>query len=253
MGPYGTRQKTSGSSNPIGKIGRITTTGSVTEYSLPITGDTRPLRITPGPDGALWFSEYLGNKIGRITTNGVITEYPTFGAYGITVGSDGALWFCEPFANRVGRITVAGVFVDYPVPTGGPLGSGPVQITAGPDGALWFTETIAGKIGRITVGINTSSLPGGVVSTQYASTTLEAQGGTPPYSWSAIALPPGLMLSVAGVLGGTPTTEGAFNSTISVRDSSAPPQTALKNFNLLVGAVLTITTGSLPNGVFNAQ
>jgi streptogramin lyase len=24
--------------------------------------------VKPGPDGALWFTEYYGNKIGRITT-----------------------------------------------------------------------------------------------------------------------------------------------------------------------------------------
>ena len=34
------------------------------------------LGITAGPDGALWFTEYWGNKIGRITTAGVITEFP---------------------------------------------------------------------------------------------------------------------------------------------------------------------------------
>jgi len=37
-----------------GKIGRITTTGTITEYNIP-TPDSTPRGITAGPDGALWF------------------------------------------------------------------------------------------------------------------------------------------------------------------------------------------------------
>ena len=52
-----------------------------------------------GPDGALWFTEYDGNKIGRITTAGAVTEFPipTAGSQpsAMTVGPDGALWFIE--------------------------------------------------------------------------------------------------------------------------------------------------------------
>jgi streptogramin lyase len=39
------------------------------------TPNSVPQGIPLGPDGALWFTEALGNKIGRITTAGVITEY----------------------------------------------------------------------------------------------------------------------------------------------------------------------------------
>jgi virginiamycin B lyase len=55
------------------KIGRITTTGVITEFSIPNRG---PNSITTGPDGALWFTESGFNQIGRITTTGVITEFP---------------------------------------------------------------------------------------------------------------------------------------------------------------------------------
>jgi streptogramin lyase len=43
------------------------------EFPIP-TPNSQPLGITPGPDGALWFTENEGNKIGRITTAGAITE-----------------------------------------------------------------------------------------------------------------------------------------------------------------------------------
>ena len=49
------------------KIGRITPTGQVTEYTIP-TADSMPLGITAGSDGALWFTENAAGRIGRITT-----------------------------------------------------------------------------------------------------------------------------------------------------------------------------------------
>ena len=75
-------------------IGRITTSGAITEYPLPggFYSD-----ITAGPDSALWFTEMNGDtgKIGRITTAGGLTEYtlPSIVPTSITVGPDGALWF----------------------------------------------------------------------------------------------------------------------------------------------------------------
>jgi len=47
------------------KIGRITTSGVISEFAIP-TATSRPGGITMGPDGALWFSEVNGNKIGRL-------------------------------------------------------------------------------------------------------------------------------------------------------------------------------------------
>src|SRR5262249_24995658 len=67
------------------------------EFLLP-TGVGRPIGITAGPDGNLWFTESVG-KIGRITPAGTITEFPipTAGSapYRITAGPDGNLWFTE--------------------------------------------------------------------------------------------------------------------------------------------------------------
>jgi virginiamycin B lyase len=48
------------------KIGRMTTAGMITnEYTVP-TASSEPTRIVTGPDGAIWFTEYDGNKIGRL-------------------------------------------------------------------------------------------------------------------------------------------------------------------------------------------
>lgn len=157
-----------------GKIGRISSSGQITQYSLP-TG-IYPFGIMSGPDGALWFWEYEyargDTKIARMTTNGKVTnEYvvPRDGTVsgGPISGPDGALWFAEyyddsggQFKQAICRMTTSGQMTLYPLSSsdesqGMVLGG----ITAGPDGALWFTETndfngsrggSTGKIGRMT-------------------------------------------------------------------------------------------------------
>jgi virginiamycin B lyase len=49
-------------------IGRITSAGSFTNKFATPTPSSDPSDITEGPDGALWFTEYCGNKVGRIVT-----------------------------------------------------------------------------------------------------------------------------------------------------------------------------------------
>jgi virginiamycin B lyase len=133
------------------KIGKITTSGEITEYPLASSfPEKRPLSIVAGSDGALWFAESGGNAIGRITTSGAITEFPLptpFSNPGsIAAGSDGALWFTEIGQTRLGRITTAGAITEFPLLTGNTTAS---NIVAGPDGALWYAMS-GGRFGRIT-------------------------------------------------------------------------------------------------------
>jgi virginiamycin B lyase len=51
--------------NQRGQIGRITPQGDIIEVPIP-TGNTFPIGIAAGPDGALWFTECNGNAIGRL-------------------------------------------------------------------------------------------------------------------------------------------------------------------------------------------
>jgi RHS repeat-associated protein len=135
------------------KVGKITTSGTVTDYATPTNPISTPPvgGITVGPDGNLWFTEPSANKIGKVTTSGTFTEYTvptsTSNPYWITAGPDGNLWFTESGGNQIGRITTAGVFTEFAIPT---ANSTPHGITSGPDGALWFTESNTNKLGRIT-------------------------------------------------------------------------------------------------------
>lgn len=124
-------------------VGRIGTTGEITEYS---TGTKSPIDIAAGPDGNLWVTE-AQYSIGRITTSGVVTQFPLRERpLGIAAGIDGNLWFTIPGRQYLRRITPSGALSKYNLPL--PVGF-PQYITSGPDGALWFTVRSPDKIGRI--------------------------------------------------------------------------------------------------------
>ena len=139
------------------KIGRITTAGTITEYSIP-SSYAAPTGIVAGPDGALWFTEQSG-AIGRITISGTITEYPSRSQQWPRRNCGWTRWRAVVHRSQpsIGRITTAGTITEYPCP-----GSCyPSDITAGPDGALWFTaigpgdSATVGDIGRITTPLST--------------------------------------------------------------------------------------------------
>jgi len=194
LGPDGALWFTESGSSDDG-IGRITTSGNITEYTLPAP-NSFPYGIAAGPDGALWFTESTRNQIGRITTGGAISEYllrtPASSPTGITAGPDGALWFAEGGSNNIGRITTSGGIAEYPIPTPSTsLVSALGGITAGPDGAIWFTEGT--KIGRIVLPSSvacTYSLPQSSASVPAGATVGAAivrapAGGAAGCAWTA--------------------------------------------------------------------
>ena len=133
------------------RVGRITTTGTMTfPSSFPSTG-SRPRGITAGPDGNVWFTENGTSRIAQEILSGGLNEVsvPTSASYpvGITAGSDGNLWFVEFDGNNVGRFTTSFAKKEFPIPT---LASFPYGIASGADGNLWFTEGAGNNIGRIT-------------------------------------------------------------------------------------------------------
>ena len=97
----------------------------------------------------------------------------------------------------------------------------------------------------ISLLISTATLPAGVTGQAYSS-TLTALGGNPPVTadtWSLAggSLPPGLNLSTAGVISGTPTTIGTFPFLVEVMDTGAPQHEASRQFSITVVAPVAIT------------
>ncbi len=96
------------------------------------------------------------------------------------------------------------------------------------------------------VTIVTDELPAMMIATPTAA-TLEAVGGTPPYSWTtaAGAWPDGVTLDGAGRVAGTPTAVAAGEVTVRVSDSGTDSDTVTFAWDVLPEG-LRIITDSLP-------
>jgi streptogramin lyase len=142
-------------------IGRITPSGTVTEFTQGLTSNGFPSDITQGPDGNMWFTATGNppNALGKVTPGGVITEFVAGVAPGfnlgaapsnITVGPDGNLWFLDDGTPKaIGRITPSGTITEFT--SGLNPGTLPEELEVGPDGNLWFTDRgSTPAVGRVT-------------------------------------------------------------------------------------------------------
>ncbi len=81
--------------------------------------------------------------------------------------------------------------------------------------------TSCGASATPAITFTPSTVPNGAVGVPY-SQTFTASGGSPPYRFGVTlgALPPGLTLTQAGVLSGTPTTPGTFRFSVRPTDAN---------------------------------
>jgi virginiamycin B lyase len=160
-----------------GKIGRITTSGSIAEFALPDRSGV--LNDIASDSNRIWFTlGFPGNAIGsmdvlthRVTVS-ALPEGSSF-ADGIALGPDGNMWFPMPQDHQIGRITPDGKIATFAMPDRGDATGSPSDIVLGPDGAMWFTSFNESRIGRITAagaitefndGISDGSSPDGIAT-----------------------------------------------------------------------------------------
>jgi streptogramin lyase len=155
-----------------GGVGRITTTGGITEFTSGLTAHVQPYGIILGPDGNIWFAGGVSETIpppalGVVTPTGAITTIllsdPASELGDLTTGPDGNIWFTDSGLHKIGRITpVAHVVTEF---DGLPPNSAPESITTGSDGNLWFVDPTLPGLGRITTAgsIVEFALPPGTV------------------------------------------------------------------------------------------
>jgi streptogramin lyase len=250
-------------SDNSGAVGRITTSGSVHEYTTGLQTGADPDAITAGPDGNVWFTDQYANRraIGRVTPAGQITEF-TSGLNSdlpldITAGADGNLWIPQASMgsttpSAVAQITPSGQITEITKgvnPDGLQDGD---SILAGTAGGLWFTDNESPKsIGQIvlapvastgptTTVASTSATVSGSITPLAATTAVSIQYGTSPALGSSTAagsLPAGTAKkTVTGSLAALPpdttiyyrvvATNSAGESdgaTVSFKTSSSPP------------------------------
>jgi len=141
------------------------------------------------------------------------------------------------------------------LPTGLTLSRlGEISGTPTTAGTSTFTVKATNATGNVTkqlsiivtaTTITTTSLPNGIVGTAY-SQTLTATGGM-QITWSIDTgtLPAGLALSNAGIISGTPTTEGTSTFTVKATNDAGY---VTKQLSITIKVAPTITTTSLPDG-----
>ncbi len=83
------------------------------------------------------------------------------------------------------------------------------------------------------------SLRFGTVGSPYRA-QMQGGGGAPPYTWSAINLPPGLSIDqTSGAISGTPTTAGSYPTTFTVMDSDGIQNQASLAITIKAAAALS--------------
>lgn len=163
----------------------------------------------------------------RLSTNGASTNV---GAAGNNVGDFSTLLTSVnptliaggyPYVWTLYTITLSGL----PAPTSGRIGFRYFVTSAGPSGSnsdyIGIDNVVYTPYVCPVLTVTPASLPGGTAGSAYSQNLAQTGAlGAPNYAITAGALPPGLTLSAAGVISGTPTATGTFNFTVTVNDNS---------------------------------
>jgi len=138
-----------------------------------------------------------------------------------------------------------------------PTANGTFQFTAqvtdsaGGRASLQFSLSIGSGL-AITSG---ASLPSGTLGQAYTPLALAAAGGRQPYTWAVTsgAIAPGLALSAAGTISGTPTSAGAFQFTVQVTDSNRATATLAFTISILPPALPQVNISGVPETATSAD
>jgi hypothetical protein len=194
----------------------------------------------------------IGAASSPITVTPANAPKPVIGAsYTLSMGSSGGT---APYAYTLGAASLPpgitfsnGTFSG--VASGGGTYSATVNVTDAASLSTSKTYTFVVDTPTITL----QPPPTMTVNVPY-SHQLVGQGGTAPYTTFALdtgSLPPGIALSAAGVLAGTPTAVGSYASSISAFDSSTGtgPYRNATSFTMVVSAAppIVIAPTTLPD------
>jgi hypothetical protein len=252
----------------------LTASGGTAPYSWSVAGGTLPPGLalstagaitgTPATAGIFSVIANVSDASGQLASGLVsITVYEPLsiplGANSLPVGTAGVA-YAAPIAVSGGvglyswavaggsvppglHLSGAGALIGTPTTAGTYAFS--VQVSSASQQTTQSLQvTIAPAPSNLTIPPSSTALPTATAYTAYLA-TLSAISGTQPYSWSVTsgALPPGVTLTAAGSLSGTPTTSGTYPFTLTVTDSLKA--TASANYQILVRPALTADSQSL--------
>jgi hypothetical protein len=189
---------------------------------------------TVGATGSKSYTVVINPAV-KITTTTLANWTVNRSGYSQTISATGGTG-AKTFATSSGTLpsglslNTSGVLAGTPSAAGTYNFTVTATDTVGATASQSYTVTI-----NPVVTITTSSLASGTVNQAGYSQTVSASGGTGALSFNASGtLPPGLTLSSAGVLSGTPSTAGSFTFTVTATDSVGA--TGSKSFTVVINS-----------------
>jgi hypothetical protein len=189
---------------------------------------TVPRTLSPGATYTVTGSQLAGRSQGAAYGDDFQdnTNYPIVRITNKATGQVNYARTTDPSSSSIA--SGAQSSAQFSLSTATPAGAGSLSVVA--DGIA------SGPVSVTTLlGISPSTLPGGTVGKAY-SQKLTGSGGKAPYTWTRASgsLPPGLSLSSAGVISGTPTSAGTSSFVVDVADASTTALTGTQSYSIAV-------------------
>lgn len=209
-------------------------TVSATDSSTPPQTKTQALSLTINPALSITTTTLPASTLGTAYRQNIQTSGGTLPiTWSVTSGSLPA------------GLTLAGNAMGVGMVSGTPTATGTSTFTVtakdSSTPAVSVNQQFTLVINVPPLSITTITLPNASVNTAY-SASLQASGGTPPYTWTAATgstLPSWLTLSGSGTnwsLAGTPTAIGTASFSLTVTDSSTPQLSQTQALGLTINA-----------------
>ncbi len=230
---------------------RFTGSGQVRIFRGAVSDNTRPFRVTlaySDAPGSTTGNAYVNNLDLTVTAGGQTYTGNVFNGAQSTTGGTADV------RNNVESVFLpAGVSGNFSVSVAAANVAQPADTTvAGPNQDFALVVYNSGALETCpNLALSPGTVPTGIVAgTVYPSTTFTAAGPGPFTYTPGGVLPPGLNLSPAGVLSGTPTTGGTFNFSVNVAEANGCVSGQAYSISVLAPNILRgATTVATGNGI----
>jgi len=217
-------------------------TVSATDSSSPPQNKTQALSLTISPALSITTTSLPAGTVGTSYSQNIQTSGGTLPiSWSVTTGS------LPAGLALAGDSSGVGILSGTPTTTGSSTFTVTAKDSSAPQVSVNQQLTLAVNAPPLT--ITTTTLSNGTVNKAY-SASLQASGGTAPYTWTVATgstLPTWLTLGGSGTnwtLSGMPTTAAVATFSLAVTDSSSPKQSQTQALTLTVASASACGTGN---------